>query len=171
MLRHRTRPRIKGVPVAVVLGWYAVIHGAYTTAERALIRVPLGEANRRRALPPVAALAATSLDLVLDPCGLHEGLWEWNTDGLYASEIVGANGRRGVPAINYLGWLGLVAGVASAYGRTAGRGDRGGDRLPALLLLPYYLAAALWSVRNRKPGYLFLSALFPPALYAGLGRG
>ncbi len=171
LLRHRTHPRVNGVPVAVVLGWYGVIHGAYTTAERVLARLPLGEASRRRALPPVAALVATSLDLVLDPYGLREGFWEWNADGAYASDVVGANGRRGVPAINYVGWIGLVTAASSAYGRTVGHDERGGDRLTVLLLLPYYLAAAHWCVRNRKPRYLLYSALFPAALYAGLRRG
>ena len=171
LLRHRTRPRVKGAPVAVLLDWYSVIHGAYTAAERVLARLPLSETSRRRALPPVAALVATSLDLILDPTGLEAGLWEWNADGAYASEVSGANGRRGVPLINYLGWLTLVADVAFVYGRVAGDEDPGDDRLPVFLLLPFYLAAAVWSVKSRRPRYLLRSALFPVALYASLKRG
>jgi uncharacterized membrane protein len=171
LLRHRTRPRVKGVPVAILLDWYSVIHGSYTAAERVLARLPVSEASRRKALPTVAALVATSLDLVLDPAGLEAGLWEWNADGAYAADVAGANGRRGVPPINYLGWLTLVAEVAFVYGRVAGDEDPGGDRLPVFLLLPFYLAAAMWSVKSRRPGYLLRSALFPAALYAGVKRG
>jgi uncharacterized membrane protein len=171
LLRHRTRPRVGRVPVAVILDWYAVIHGAHAATERTLARLHLSEAGRRKVLPPVAALVATSLDLVLDPFGLDEGLWEWDADGAYAADVVGENGRSGVPVVNYLGWLALVAGVAFAYERIAGDEDLGSARLPVLLLLPYYLAAALWSVRSRRPGRLLRSALFPAALYAGLKRG
>jgi uncharacterized membrane protein len=54
-------------------------------------------------VPIIAALVGVVLDLILDPAGLDLGLWEWNVDGAYASEIRGANGRAGVPFVNYLG--------------------------------------------------------------------
>ena len=175
LLRHRTQPRVAGVPVAVVLGWYVAIHGSLTLAERVLSRLPLDEAKRSRALPPLAALLGTSLDLALDPAGLDAGLWEWSRDGAYAREVEGANGRRGVPLVNYLGWLALVGGAAFGYGRAHGRerdsGDSGDGRLPALLLLPPYLAALARVVRRRSPKYLLYSAPFAVALYAGLKNG
>lgn len=172
LLRHRTQPRVAGVPVAVVLGWYVAIHGSLTLAERILSRLPLDEATRSRALPPLAALLGTSLDLALDPAGLDAGLWEWSRDGAYAREVEGANGRRGVPLVNYLGWLALVGGAASGYGRAHGRErDSGHGRLPALLLLPPYLAALARVVRRRSPKYLLYSAPFAVALYAGLKSG
>ncbi len=172
LLRHRTRPQVAGVPVAVVLGWYVAIHGSLTLAERVLTRLPLEEATRSKALPPLAALLGTSLDLALDPAGLDAGLWEWGRDGAYAREVEGANGRRGVPLVNYLGWLALVAGAASVYGRAYGRErDSGGGRLPVLTLVPPYLAAAAWAVRRRRPKYLLYSAPFAVALYAGLKNG
>lgn len=166
LLRHRTRPRAAGVPVAVLLGWYGAIRGSRAVARGALARMPLGEATRRRALPPTAALVGTSLDLVLDPAGLDAGLWEWKGDGAYAREIRGANGRRGVPLVNYLGWLLLVAGAVHAYEQAfGGEGGEGqDDRLPALLLLPPYLAAAAWAVRTSRSRYLLYSAPFPVAL-------
>ena len=172
LLRHRTRPRVAGVPFAIVLGWYGVIHGSFTLAERVLSRLYLDEDSKSKALPPLAALVGTSLDLVLDPAGLDAGLWEWDRGGTYAAGVEGANGRRGVPLVNFLGWLALVAGAAALYGRMYGR-ERGpeGGRLPGLLLLPYYLAAVAWAVRRRRPRYLFYSILFPVALYAGLKRG
>lgn len=171
LLRHRTRPRVAGVPIAVLLGWYCAIRGSYAVAGRALARLPLSESARGRALPPAAALVGTSLDLVLDPVGLDAGLWEWRGDSVYAREVRGANGRRGVPLVNYAGWLALVAGVVHAYGRTfgseAGEGS-GAGRLPALLLLPPYLAAAVRAARRRRFRYLIYSAPFPAALVASL---
>ncbi len=172
LLRHRTRPQVAGVPVGIVLGWYVVIHGSLALAERVLSRLPLGEDSKSKALPPVAALVGTSLDLVLDPAGLDAGLWEWDRGGTYAAGVEGANGRRGVPLVNFLGWLALVAGAAAVYGRAYGseEGPRG-SRLPVLLLLPYYLAAVAWAVRWRRPRYLLYSLPFPVALYAGLKNG
>ena len=172
LLRHRTRPRVAGVPVAIVLGWYGVIHGSFTLAERILSQLPLDEDSKSKALPPLAAVVGTSLDLLLDPAGLDAGLWEWNREGTYAAGVEGANGRRGVPLVNYLGWLALVAGVAAVYGLAYGR-ERGaeGGRLPGLLLLPYYLTAVAWAVRRRRPRYLLYSIVFPVALYAGLKKG
>ncbi len=170
LLRHRTRPRVTGVPPAVLLLWYNVIYGSYCAADRALSKLSLGEAARREALAPGAALAATSLDLALDPFGLDAGLWEWNADGAYAPEVTGANGRHGVPLLNYWGWLVVVMGVVLAYERLFPDGGRGG-RAPALLLLPYYLVAAGWALKKRRGRFLVYSALFPAALYLALGDG
>lgn len=167
LLRHRTRPRVAGVPIAVVLGWYGVIHGSFAVAWRVLERLSLGERTKRKALPPVAALVGVSLDLILDPAGLEAGLWEWRSDGAYAPEIEGTNGYRGVPIINYLGWTVLVAGVVSVYVLACEHEDER-ETLPAILLLPYYLAAVVWALRRRKFRYLLYSAPFPLALYAGL---
>jgi uncharacterized membrane protein len=171
LLRHRTKPRAAGVPAAVLLGWYCAIRGSYAVAGRALARLPLGETARRAALPPFAALVGTSLDLVLDPAGLGLGLWEWKDDSAYAPDVTGANGRRGVPLVNYLGWLALVSGAVLAHGRTfgddAGEGREAG-RLPGLLLAPPYLTAAAWAVRSRRFRYLIYSAPFPIALLASL---
>ncbi|HEX6709825.1 MAG TPA: carotenoid biosynthesis protein [Rubrobacter sp.] len=167
LLRHRTRPRVAGVPIAVVLGWYGVIHGSFTVAWRVLEWMSLGENAKRAALPPVAVLIGVSLDLILDPAGLDAGLWEWSSAGAYAQEIEGANGHGGVPIINYLGWSALVSGVVSICGLMCEHeGERG--TLPAILLLPYYLAAVGWALRRRKLRYLLYSAPFPVALYAGL---
>ncbi|WP_166172633.1 carotenoid biosynthesis protein [Rubrobacter tropicus] len=166
LLRHRTRPRVANVPVAVLLGWYCATNGSLAVAEKALDALHLEDATRERLLPPGAALVGTSLDLVLDPAGLDAGLWEWSGDGSYAAEVAGANGRNGVPLVNYAGWLLLVGGVASAHNRTFAE-SRPVGRLPALLLLPPYLAAVAWAVRRGKVRYVLYSALFPVALAAG----
>ena len=147
LLRHHTQPRIAGVPVAIVLGWYGAVHGSFTFAERVLSQLPLDEAARSKALPTLAALLGTSLDLALDPAGLEAGLWEWKADGTYAREVEGPNERTGVPLVNYLDWFALVGGAVSVYGRVCQReGDPEGGRLPGLLLLPPYLTALLWAV-------------------------
>jgi uncharacterized membrane protein len=172
LLRHRTRPRLAGVPVAVLLGWYCAIRGSRAVARRVLARMPLGEAARRRALAPTAAVIGTSLDLLLDPAGLDAGLWEWRGDGTYAREVTGANGRRGVPTVNYTGWLLLVGGTVYVHDRAFGGGEGQDDRLPALLLVPPYLAAVAWAVRTRRLRYLLYSATFPVAFALSLrGRG
>jgi len=167
LLRHRVRYRVAGVPLAILLGWYAVIHGCLSVAGRFSGRVQPDERAKRTG-PALAALLGVSLDLILDPAGLDIGLWEWNVDGAYASEIRGANGRGGVPLVNYLGWAALVGGVTYACG--LGREDEEEGLLPALLVLPYYLAGAGWALRRRRFGYLVLSAPFPIALYAALEK-
>jgi len=113
-----------------------------------------------------------SLDLVLDPAALDVGLWEWKGDGAYAPDIAGANGLRGVPLVNYLGWLALVAGAVHVRERASGGGageGREASRLPGLLLVPPYLAAAAWAVRRRGFRYLIYSAPFLITLAASLG--
>ncbi len=167
LLRHRTKPRVGGIPIAILLLWYNVICGAHAAAERVLARSPLSGVQRREALPLGTALAATSLDLILDPFGLDAGLWEWKIDGAYAPEILGSNGRSGVPVLNYLGWLVVVMGVVLGYVRLFPE-DRLAGRLPIVLLLPNYLASVLWALKKRKPAYALYSAPFGLALYLGL---
>ena len=169
LLRHRLRYRIAGVPLAILLGWYAVIHGSFVIARRVSERIRPGE-DAEKTVPALAALIGVGLDLILDPAGLDIGLWEWNVDGAYAGEVVGPNGHRGVPLVNYLGWISLVGGVTCVYG-LARQNEEEEALLPALLLLPYYLAAVGWALRRRRFGYLLLSAPFPVALYAALEKG
>jgi hypothetical protein len=132
------------------------------------------------ALAPAAALAATSLDLLLDPFGLDLGLWEWSSDGPYASEVKGPNGKRGVPLLNFVGWIALTTSVTLAYQRLESRqnaadtydpgntGGPGSQRAAALLLLSYYLPAAAWALMQGKRKYLLYSAPFATTLWAAL---
>ena len=168
LLRHRVRYRIAGVPLGILLGWYGVIHGSFVVAGRVSERLFLGDGTKRRILPPLAALVGIGLDLILDPAGLDAGLWEWNADGAYAAEIEGANGNSGVPLINYLGWAALVGGVVYVY--ELGHEGEEMELLPAMLLLPYYLAAVGWALRRRRFRFLLYSAPFPVALYAALEK-
>jgi len=165
-VRHHTRPRLGRVPVGAVLSWYAITYAAFDSVERSL-------GPRRGTWPRVlgTALVATSLDLLLDVFGLAMGLWELRQDGTYAREIVGPNGRRGVPLGNFVAWPLMTGGTVAVYLRLtgplapSGRLGRGG-----LVLLGYYLPAARWAVRRGRRRYLAYSALAPlTALWGALG--
>ena len=83
------------------------------------------------------------------------GLWEWSENGLYASEVKGPNGKRGAPLLIFAGWLALTTGITLAYQRLQtgdnvadapdpeDSGGQGAERAVALLLLSYYLPAAV----------------------------
>ncbi len=180
VLRHHVRPQAGGVPLAIALGWYNVGYGTFSVMESIMGATGPQDDERSRALVPATALAATSLDLLLDPCGLDLGLWEWSGDGPYASEVEGPNGKRGVPLLNYAGWLSLLTGVTLAYrlleparrsADTPGpwaAGGPGAGRAAALLLLSYYLPAAALTLERRRPRYLVYSAPFALAMWAAL---
>ena len=181
MLRHHVRPQVKGVPFAIALGWYNVGYGTLAIVNGIIYDGADPHQDRDSlALAPATALAATNLDLLLDPLGLELGLWEWSEDGPYASEVKGPNGKRGVPLLNFAGWLALTTGVTLAYQRLQITGnvadvpdpeDSGGpgtERAAALLLLSYYLPAALWALNQRRLKYLFYSAPFATTLCAAL---
>jgi uncharacterized membrane protein len=170
VLRHHARPQAGGVPLAVALGWYNVGYGTFAVME-SIMDAADPDVGESWILAPATALAATSLDLLLDPYGLDLGLWEWSRDGRYAAEVRGPNDRRGVPLLNYAGWISLVTSVTLACRRldpehnapnaaAAGRGA-------ALLLLSYYLPAAAWALERRRPKYLIYSAPFALALWLG----
>jgi uncharacterized membrane protein len=87
------QPQVAGVPLAVVLAWFAMAVPAREVAAR-LVRpgwrvVVLG------------ALALTAWDVMLDPQMVEEGYWVWAADGVW----------RGVPLSNYAGWLVSSAAV------------------------------------------------------------
>ena len=178
VLRHHVRPQVGGVPLAIALGWYNVGYGTLAVIES--ITHTTDEGQRSRALAPAVALAATSFDLLLDPCGLDLGLWEWSGDSQYASEVKGPNKKRGVPLLNFAGWISLITSVTLAYqrleiGRSTAEspgprkaGYPGTGRDGALLLLSYYLPAAAWALKRRRPKYLIYSAPFAMALWAAL---
>jgi uncharacterized membrane protein len=181
MLRHHVRPQVKGVPLAIALGWYNVGYGTLAIVNGIIYNGADPHQGRESlALASATALAATSFDLLLDPLGLELSLWEWSEDGPYASEVKGPNGKRGIPLLNFVGWLALTTGVTLAYQRLQITGnvadvpdpeDSGGpgtERAAALLLLSYYLPAALWALKQKRRKYLFYSAPFATMLCAAL---
>jgi uncharacterized membrane protein len=179
MLRHHVRPQVGGVPLAIALAWYNVGYGTFAVMESVLNTTDTHEGKRSRALVPAASLAATSLDLLLDPAGLDLNLWQWRDDGAYAAEVEGPNGKRGVPLLNFVGWIGLTTSVALAYQSLnpgavgpphsgAASGPEAGHRA-AIVLLSYYLPAAAWATKRRRRKYLLYSAApFSVALWAAL---
>ena len=181
MLHHHVRPQVKGVPLAIALGRYNVGYGTLAIVNGIIYDGADPHQGRESlALASATALAATSFDLLLDPFGLELGLWEWSEDGLYASEVKGPNGKRGVPLLNFVGWLALTTGVTLAYQRLQTRGnvadapdpeDSGGpgaERAAALLLLSYYLPAAVWALKQGRRKYLHYSAPFATTICAAL---
>ena len=180
LLRHRTEPQIKGVPLAVVLGWYNVAYGTLAVMESFMNRADSNKDQRSRTLSLGTALGATNLDLLVDPAGLDLGLWEWSRDGAYATEIEGPNGRHGVPVLNFVGWLGLITSVTLGYQhldpddeiarplRSGVAGSPEAGRTAAFLLLPYYLPAVMWALKRRRPKYLLYSTPFSVALWTAL---
>jgi uncharacterized membrane protein len=181
MLRHHVRPQVKGVPLAIALSWYNVGYGTLAIVNGIIYGAADPHQGRESlALAPATALAATSFDLLLDPFGLELGLWEWSEDGPYASEVKGPNGRRGVPLLNFVGWLALTSGVTLAYQRLQIGGNvadapdpeasdgSGTERVAALLLLSYYLPAAVWALKQKRRKYLLYSAPFATTLWATL---
>ena len=178
VLRHHVRPQVGGVPLAIALGWYNIGYGTFAVMESVLDAIDPHEGKRSRALVPAASLAATSLDLLLDPAGLDLNLWQWSSDGSYAAEVEGPNGKRGVPLLNFVGWIGLTTSVALAYQRlnssavgplrSGAASGPGAGRRAALLLLSYYLPAAAWATKRRRRKYLLYSAPFSAALWAAL---
>ena len=174
VLRHHGRPQVGGVPLAIALGWYNVAYGTFAVMESILSATGAHGEKRNGALAPAAALAATNLDLLLDPFGLDLGLWEWSGDGPYAAEVEGPNSKRGVPLLNYAGWIALTTSITLSYQRLAldagpshPRASSSGHGA-ALLLLSYYLPALAWAVKRRRWKCLLYSAPFAAMLWAAL---
>ena len=180
VLRHNVGPKVRGVPITIPLFWYGVNHATFAMTESVLGRLVHDEAQRSEYLPLGTAAVATSLDLLLDCYGLDQGLWEWIDGGPYAGEIEGINGKKGIPLLNFYGWINLVMGVALFYQLTTRKrhdehrpwtaGSPEAGRIGALSLLPCYLAAAVWAAKNRKFKYLAYSAIFPVSVAATLSR-
>lgn len=82
-----------GVPLAVALGWAAVILGAAGAAWRLGLRAPA-------ALAAGAALVAATLDLLIEPVAVRAGLWTWTPAGPWL----------GAPVGNFVGWA-VIVGV------------------------------------------------------------
>ncbi len=176
ILRHHLQPQFKGVPIGIALAWYAVGYNTFTMVESLMGQLQIPAALRRLLLPIGTAVTATSLDLLADVAFLDQGYWEWEEDGSYAHEVVGANGKRGIPAVNYTGWLALTSGVPGAFlALGGGTGEekqstwsaRAG-RVAALFLLPSYLMSVGWELSHGRYKYILYSALFPVVLILDL---
>ena len=85
----RLVPIIAGVPIIVALAWFAMGAAAWATVafitERRLLRILLG------------AVALTAWDVFLDPQMVDAGFWAWEPGSWWTF--------RGIPLVNYGGWL------------------------------------------------------------------
>jgi hypothetical protein len=110
--------------------------------------------------------------------GIGSGPWEW-ADGAYAREVVGLNGRRGIPVGNFLACLGMTTGTSLVHPlatceRDPARlskpvaGARHTGRSSALLLLPFYLVAAALARQGGRRWYLLSSGLVPVLVVCAL---
>jgi uncharacterized membrane protein len=91
-------PRVGGVPLLAGAAWAMMARPAWTVA---------GLIDRRGAVRvPLAAAALTAWDVFLDPRMVREGYWEWPGGGRY----------EGVPASNFLGWLGTALAIFTPWG-------------------------------------------------------
>lgn len=95
-----------GVPVAVALVWSAVIVAAMAVAWRY-------GAPTLAARAAAAALAAATLDMMIEPVAVGAGLWTWTPPGPWL----------GVPIGNFVGW-GIIVG-AYGYGAERWAGGEG----------------------------------------------
>jgi putative membrane protein len=90
-------PRVAGVPLLAGAAWALMARPAWTVA--GLID------SRPAARVPLAAAALTAWDVFLDPRMVREGYWSWPGGGRY----------EGVPASNFLGWLGTALVVFAPW--------------------------------------------------------
>jgi hypothetical protein len=177
LLRHHARPElVPGVPLAIVLaGWYPVLYATYAALESILVQRGLGASTLWWALPLATMMAVTSLDLLVDCFGLDTGFWEWRDGGPYASEILGPNGKGGIPLLNFVLWLIVSGAVSFLYLLLSGgpspqevAGSVSAGRTAGLLLLPYYLLGLGWVLYRRRFRCLIYSAPFAAVLFLAL---
>lgn len=93
-------PQLFGVPVIVSFAWAGItltVHSAFGAAPRV-------SAFRRLARIAIMAGAITAWDAFLDPQMVGEGYWQWQP---------ASPAYRGIPLVNYLGWL-LTASITSS---------------------------------------------------------
>jgi uncharacterized membrane protein len=86
-----------GIPLAIALGWSAVIYAGVTTAEAVGLST---------AVPGFTALYALHIDLAMDAVAIRVPFWEWTPPGPWF----------GVPLGNFFGWF-CVAFLFAAWFR------------------------------------------------------
>ena len=149
--------RVGGVPLLAAAAWAMMARPAWVVA--GLIT------PRRTARVPLAAAALTAWDVFLDPRMVREGYWTWPGGGRY----------EGIPATNFLGWLGTGAAMFAVWAAVDGDDDPPSDGDGALALYVWTWAAE--TVANlvfwRRPrvaaaGAAAMGVLAAPALAARL---
>ena len=141
-------PRLAGVPLVVPLAWTWMAWPAWLAAVR-LTRSRTGRVV-------LAAVGLAAWDLFLDPQMVAEGYWTW------ADPHPALPGVPGVPAGNYLGWLG-VALAMTVLVRTAAREAVPDDA-------PMY-ALYLWTYAGSVVAHAVFLDLPGSAAWGALGMG
>jgi len=94
---ERLGPRVAGVPLLAAAAWALMSRPAWIVAGRITTRGPARVA--------LAAAALTAWDVFLDPRMARDGYWIWEKAGRY----------EGIPASNYVGWLGTGLAAFAAW--------------------------------------------------------
>lgn len=97
-LEHTIGPKVVGVPLYILFGWPGTIYAAF--------RVALLGTDGWVAVA-VAAVLATTYDVLTDHQGVADGHWRY-TDDLSGPRY------RGVPWWNYCGWF-LISSLTAAF--------------------------------------------------------
>jgi len=97
-LAHNIGPKAVGVPLYLLVGWPGTIYVA--------VRIALLIADGWAAVA-VAAILATTYDLVTDHVGVEDGHWT------YTDDLPGPR-YRNVPWWNYVGWL-LISCLTAGF--------------------------------------------------------
>ena len=143
-------PQLFGVPIVVAFAWAGItltVHEALRDVRIRRMRIGRGSVDSgwQRNVGRVAlmACAITAWDAFLDPQMVGEGYWQWQP---------ASPAYRGIPLVNYLGWL-LTAIITSAIAvavcerrkNHATFGDTN-DRASELLRITYATLAVLSTI-------------------------
>ncbi|MDY6817716.1 MAG: bisanhydrobacterioruberin hydratase [Halobacteriales archaeon] len=136
------------IPAALPIFFFPLLLNSYL-----LILLLLPRAGRLQTIPLAAAVVIT-MDFVLDPAAVALGFWEYAAAGVY----------YGVPASNFLGWLGSGTVAAIIVGVSFDP-DRLRDRLRSceFMLDDFVSFVVLWGLLN-----LYFGHAIPVAIAGGL---
>jgi len=106
----RLQPRLFGIPLPVLLCWFAFVYVSTGVAYYLFPNIPAHTKIFGHFVQGiVGALAMVNLDLVIDPTASVAGEWHWDTKGHYF----------GIPASNFAGWflvaLFIIIGCTAIY--------------------------------------------------------
>ena len=128
-------------------------------------------------------MTATNLDLLTDVAMLDQGVLGVEYGRRVCCRGGWAEyGKHGIPLTNYTAWLLLTSVVTLLYLLLSNERDADADqpeapgsvaagRQAALLLLPAYLSALQWELRQKRFTYILYAALFPVVLGLSLWGG
>ena len=117
-------PQLFGVPIVVSFAWAGItltVHGALRDVRRGRIAL--------------MACAITAWDAFLDPQMVGEGYWQWE---------LASPAYRGIPLVNYLGWL-LTASITAVIAVVV-CGRRNNDEQSEIPRITYATLAVLSTI-------------------------